>query len=267
MKTRLRAEVVAAGFALVAILLLAGLLPWPWFTLTPLFVAWAVLAALLLRVPAARFSEDGVSFVHRGVLDKTVPYDVIADTRIVPAFAQSAAVALLDDGGRVLGKLPMKDEGHDVLDRLLRAMGPRLAIGSLAALARPKGASVRAWRDRLDARARAMAQPGYRSSPAVDIAALAAAVESHENALDVRAAALYVLVQSGLEDARAAAKKVLSSAPPLALALARTAEGGALVVSEEQATAASLTLEASDWDEDDGADASSRSARSRPLLP
>jgi len=219
------AAIILAAFAAVSSTLIAfagGI-----WLLSALVVA--MITGALLRPSPPTLGRGGIRFVDRWLFDKTVPFDAIASTRTDSFMGQSWLV-LLGEGGVRLGAIPITNA--QLVQDLLRALGPRNTPGSLEDLARPEGATVAQWKAKLDARAHRLGDPGYRASPEAEIMTLEAAVGDASNALDVRAGAAYVLVQSGVESAVTAARRALVDAPPLAVAMARAAKGGAALVDE-----------------------------------
>lgn len=239
---RLRPEAVVAALSM----LISSLV---WLSLSGLLSAMALgLGGALvialwawLRRPRAVAERDGVRFSHRLVLEKDVPFEAIADTRVEARLGGSRLV-LLGEGGVRLGAI----QEPRTIDVVLRALGPRRAPEALAELARPHGATVSEWRTRLDARAHRLSDASYRASPDADIDVLASTIADESCALDVRAGAAYVLVQSGIERAIDRARIALKTAPPLAIAMARAAEGGRALVTKERAREALRVVADSD---------------------
>jgi len=233
----LRTQAVVAALLVVILGLACEMLP-----MLPIEAIFASFVALLFGIfwwlggEAPVISDEGVRFTHWLIFTKQVPFSVVTDTRVEPFF-RSARLVLLGQGGVSLGALPA-----DHSERVLRALGPRRTPLSLSDLKRPKGASITEWRVHLDERATVLGNVGYRVAPTADIETLASAVADESCALDVRAGAAYVLVQSGLEAATDRARIALQTAPPLAIAMARSARGGQEFVGKDAAREATRVL-------------------------
>jgi hypothetical protein len=235
---KLRPRAVVAALLVVIFWLAMGLLPPQLPTVANIALFFTLLFGIFvwLRAEAPVIEDDGVRFTHWLVFTKDVPFSVVTDTRVEPFF-RSARLVLLGEGAAPLGAISGEHS-----ERVLRAMGPRRTPISLADLKRPKGATVTEWRARLDERAAKLGNVGYRVAPTADIDVLASAVADESCALDVRAGAAYVLVQSGLEPALDRARIALQSAPPLAIALARSAKHGPSVIGQDRAASAQDVL-------------------------
>jgi hypothetical protein len=192
--------------------------------------ALALALYLWLRAERSSVEHDGVRLSHQLIFEKDVPFEAIVDAR-TEAHSGHARLVLLGMGGLRLGAVSAPNAMEAVLDALRARRSP----DALSDLARPDKATVSEWRSRLDARAKRLTDASYRASPDADIEVLAATMTDESCALDVRAGAGYVLAQSGVERAIDRVKIALENAPPLAIALVRTAHGGAALVTHERA--------------------------------